>query len=85
MHLESTRVTSDGDKATLFNNYFFCVSSSGATELPSPECLLSSTACLGDNEVSLSDVYSALTSLDACKAVGPDGFSPRVLKYCVVC
>ena len=84
MHLESTKVTSDRDKATLFNNYFFSVFSSGPTELPSPESLSPPTSCLGDIEVSLSDVYSALTSLDACKAVGPDGISPRVLKICAV-
>ena len=56
--------------------------SSESIEIPSPESLPSSTSRLSDIEVSLSDVYSALTSLDVCKAVGPDGISPRVLKYC---
>ena len=52
--------------------------------LPSSDSLPSPTSGLGDIEVSLSDVYSALTTLDACKAVGPDGISPQVLKYCAI-
>ena len=84
VYLESTIATSDKDKATLFNNYFFSVFSSDSTVLPSSESLPPPTSSLGDIEISLSDVYSALTTLDACKAVGPDGISPRVLKFCAV-
>ena len=76
MHLESTKATLDMDKATLFKNYFFFVFSSGSAELLSPESLPPPNSCLSDIEVSVPDVYSALTSLDTRKAVGPDDISP---------
>ena len=69
MYLESTIATSDRDKATLLNNYFFSVFLSNSVVLPSSETPPPPTSSVGD--ISLSEVYSALTTLDACKAVGP--------------
>ena len=55
--------------------------SSGSAKLPSPESLPQPNSCLSDIEVSVPDVYSAVTSLDTSKTVRPDRISPRVLKY----
>ena len=82
MHFGATEAVSDRDKATLFTNYFFSVFSTRSTELPSPNDLPLPASSLSNIDISLSDIYNALISLDARKTQGPDGISPLVLKFC---
>jgi len=44
--------------------------------------ICTSNAILSDAVVTVSDVYEALVSLDQNKVMGPDGISPKLLKYC---
>ncbi len=70
MHDESTLVTSDLDKATLFNNFFVSVHSKTVpVQLP-----LNQPSSVGnDMDVTESDVLAALSRLDPSKATGLDG------------
>ena len=79
MQLHSVSTSSDQEKADLFNKYFFCVFSHHSLSMypfSPPSRTLSSI------EVSPSDVYQALGSLDPSKSTGIDGIGPRVLKFC---
>ena len=84
MYLGSDEATCDESKASLFNNYFYSV----FTRSPHSEINESTTEDSSDdtllNNISITptDVYEALSSLDPNKAMGPDGISPKVLKYC---
>ncbi len=78
MHDESTLVTSDLDKATLFNNFFVSVHSKTVpVQLP-----LNQPSSVGNYmDVTESDVLAALSRLDPSKATG---IGPKVLKTCSV-
>ena len=80
LHLNSAVVTTDTDKATLFNQYFhlaFTTSSSTLPDMGSPAIEL-----LQSIDISEADVYNAPTSLDHRKALGIDGIGPKILKIC---
>ena len=80
LHLNSAVVTTDADKATLFNQCFhsvFTTSSSTLPDMGSPAIEL-----LQSINVSEADVYNALASLDPNKALGIDGIGPKILKNC---
>ena len=75
------RVSDDLEKANLFNEYFFSVflkdSNLKFTYPPN-----SNTQSLYDIEISTTEVFEILSTLDVNKAPGIDGISPAVLKYC---
>ena len=80
LHLNSAVVTTDADKAALFNQYFhsvFTTSSSTLPDMGSP-----TIESLQSINISEADVYNALTSLDPNKALGIDGIGPKFLKNC---
>ena len=80
LHLNSMVATNDADKATLFNQYFHSVfttdSSTVADMGDAPTELLQSI------NITETDVYDALTSLDPNKALGIDGIGPKILMNC---
>ena len=80
LHLNSAVVTTDADKAALFNQYFHSVFTTTSSTLPD----MGSPAIesLQSINISEADVYDALTSLDPNKALGIDGFGPKILKNC---
>ena len=79
MSLDGNTVTDDGDKASLFNEYFYSVfSSSNLPDIPSS----SLGPVLTDFEITLQDVFQGLSHLKAGKAPGIDGISATVLKSC---
>ncbi len=81
MHNESTLVTSDLDKASLFNNFFVSVHSKALPVqlLPNqPSSVVNDI----DITVTVSDVLAALSRLDPSKATGLDGIGPKILKTC---
>ena len=80
LHLNSAVVTTDADKAALFNQYFHSVFTTTSSTLPD----MGSPAIesLQSINISEADVYDALTSLDPNKALGIDGIGPKILKNC---
>ena len=80
MSLNSATASSDSEKATLFNQFFYSVfqpSQSGLLppcEYPNVGQLLQSIS------ISDIDVYDALSSLHPFKTKGFDGIGPRILK-----
>ena len=68
-------------KANLFNEYFFSVflKDSNLKFTCPPN---SNTQSLHDIEISTTEVFEILSTLDVNKAPGIDGISPAVLKYC---
>ena len=50
--------------------------------LPDMNTITSDVELLQSFDISELDVYNALINLDLNKAVGIDGISPKVLKYC---
>ncbi len=82
MHNESTSVTSDLDKATLFNNFFESVHSKALPNVTVQSRSLLPTPVLNDFQISETDVLAALSHLDPSKATGIDGMGPKILKAC---
>ena len=79
MHNESTLVTSDLDKASLFNNFFVSVHSKA---LPVQLLPNQPSSVVNDIDITVSDVLAALSRLDPSKATGLDGIGPKILKTC---
>ena len=73
-------VTDDSATASLFNQYFVSVFTkedlSSLPEVP-PFC---SGFTLDQFSVTPSEVFTELSALNTCKACGPDGICPRLLK-----
>lgn len=82
MHLDSTSVHTDSEKAELFNKFFHSVFSSTTFTLPPVSDLPTPDNTLNNIEIAEQEVFEALISLDPSKAVGPDGIGPNLLKYC---
>ena len=78
------RVTDDLEKANLFNEYFFSVflKDSNLKFTCPPTGCNNNTQSLRDIEISTTEVFEILSTLDVNKAPGIDGISPAVLKYC---
>ena len=80
LQFNSTVAVTDAEKANLLNNYFssvFTCSSfhpSSSSTIPVPQETLSNL------DISITDVYTALASLDHTKAMGIDKMHPRILK-----
>ena len=79
---ESSSATSDHEKASLFNTYFYSVFTQSSFILPPVDELQVPASTLSDITVSEIDVYMALSSLDPTKAMGIYGIGPNVLKLC---
>ena len=75
------RVFDDLEKANLFNEYFFSVflKDSNLKFTCPPN---SNTQSLHDIEISTTEVFEILSTLDVNKAPGIDGIIPALLKYC---
>ena len=83
MHLGTDTATCDQDKAKLFNSYFYFVfNDKDLTNDSLTTTNETSGTSLSDIVITAEDVHEALASLDLNKAMGPDGISPKVLKYC---
>ena len=83
MHLGTDTATCDQDKARLFNSYFYSVfNDKDLTNDSLTTTNETSGASLSDIVITAEDVHEALVSLDPNKVMGPDGISPKVLKYC---
>ena len=83
MHLGTDTTTCDQDKARLFNSYSYSVFND--KDLTNDSLTITnetSGTSLSDIVITAEDVHEALVSLDPNKAMGPDGISPKVLKYC---
>ena len=83
MCLNTHTVTSDGDKASLFNKFFESVySKSDSGHHPNSTSLQTPTTVLDHLVISDTEVYTALASLDPSKTSGIDNIGPRILKSC---
>ncbi len=72
----SESATTDHDKASLFNQYFYSVFAKSSFRLPPMVELHAPDSTLSNINISQSDVYDALVSLDPTKAKGIDGIGP---------
>lgn len=82
IHLNSTFATSDSDKAFLYNRYFNSTfSSSSSSDPPSLNSFPTTNQCLSSINISDSEVYEALLSLNPTKSMGIDKISPQILKH----
>jgi len=85
MFYHDKQASTDSKKAQLFNDYFYSVFSSSNQmindfdSIPNPG---SRAGTLHDIEISHSDVFDILTSLDESKASGIDNISLKIFKYC---
>ena len=82
LYLNSSIATTDADKALLYNEYFHSVYTNSSSTLPDMNTITSDVEPLQPFDISELEVYNALISLDPNKALGIDGISPKVLKYC---
>lgn len=82
--LEQVSATSDIERASLFNGYFHSVFTHSSYILPTHDNLPNSESPLSSFEITNSEVFSILSSLDTSKASSLDDITPGVLKYCAV-
>ena len=82
LYLENILATTDFEKASLFNLYFHSVFTKSAFQLPQLNELDLPESFICDINVSESNVFNILQSLDVSKAMGCDGISPKLLKQC---
>ena len=80
LNLDSATVTTDADKAALFNQYFHSVFTTSSSTLP--DVGYPSIDSLQSIDISETDVYNVLISLDPNKALSIDGIGPKILKNC---
>ena len=84
VNLDDTLASSDVDKASLFNSYFYSVFVRSSYQLPPVGDLERPSSYLSEVSFSELDVFRALRSLDPSKAMGHDGISPKLLKNCAL-
>ena len=84
VNLDDTLASSDVDKASLFNSYFYSVFVRSSYQLPPVGDLKRPSSYLSEVSFSELDVFRALRSLDPSKAMGYDGISPKLLKTCAL-
>ena len=83
VYLDNIQESEPVAKCALFNTFFNSTFSNPVlSPPPGPGHLPDSF--FDQLVISESDVYEVLSSLDPLKAVGPDGISPTVLKFCAV-
>jgi len=82
MYLGTDTAISDQDKAKLFNNYFYSVFNDRLCPVHfDVSSSIGNDTLLSYAVITTADVHQASCSLDPNKAIGPDGVSPKVLKY----
>ena len=80
----STSATSDLEKASLFNVYFYSVHMQYTCTLP-PLTVIRTLQCTCNNIViSEEEVLQELSTLDPSKAARCDSIGPRILKHCAL-
>lgn len=80
----SDRASSDADRANMFNRYFHSIFTVSSMSLPAHCDLPDCSPLLCSINISDSDVFAVLSSLDVTKAKGLDGLGPSVLKFCAL-
>ena len=78
---DSSTASTDFDKANLFNHYFYSVFHS-PSKLPDIDELPTISDSLHAINITITNVYEALISLNIDKSTGIDDISPRVLQSC---
>jgi len=74
---------SDQDKVKLFKDYFYSVCNDRLSPIQfDASSSNGNDTLLSDVVITTADVHQALCSLDPNKVIGPDGVSPKILKYC---
>ena len=81
MFIDTLEATSDQDKASLFNEYFYSVFTPSSFDTSLMGDISASATAITNIVISDTDVYSVLASLDPSKSSGIDGIGPKVLKY----
>ncbi len=81
LHLGDQTATEPLKIAELFNQHFFSVFSKPDSN-PLPALNHTPTVAVNRLVIPQRDVLQVLKELDTSKAVGPDGFSPKLLKEC---
>ena len=84
MHLDARSVSSDSDKAFLFNLFFESVYSKPLSNTLQDHDSAQQQATLDCINITDMDVLTALTNLDPSKARGIDGIGPRLLSTCAL-
>ena len=79
--LDYATTSTDSEKTFLFKSYFHSVFCTTSFILPPMANLPSPNSTLANMEITESDIFEVLTSLDPSKAVAPDGIGPNLLKY----
>ena len=80
LHINSTMVSADMDRANAFNQYFYSVFKEGQTTLHNCVDLPSNHNCICSIGISTEEVFNALINLDSNKGSGLDNIGPRILK-----
>ena len=78
--MDQTIIYDDQKKAEAFNDFFIGHSSLDTSNANLPPDTIAHNNTLNHIEVTSQDVLDILLNLNAKKASGPDGISPRVLK-----
>ena len=84
VRLGSSVVTSDHDRASLFNQFFHSVFTISSYTLPSIDSLPQPPLTIDDLPISHMEVLTALQSLNPSKSMGIDGIGPRLLTNCAL-
>ena len=84
LFFDDTHATSDSEKATLFNFYFFSVFTRSTFQLPLLHEVPLPESYICDVNISESDVFKVLQCLDETKAMGYDGIGPKLLHQCAL-
>ena len=84
VRLGSSIVTSDLDRASLFNQFFHSVFTRGSLTLPSLDSLPQPLLTINDLIISQMEVLTALQSLNPSKSMGIDGIGPKLLVKCAL-
>ena len=84
LYLDNSSACSHQDIAILFNEYFHSVFTSSSNALPSPSDLPFICNFLTSIDIQDMDVYQAMLSLNASKAMGCDSITPWILQSCTL-
>ena len=82
MHFNDKQASTSFNQAQLFNQFFHSVFTHSSCDFPLPPGLLTNRVTLSNIDISPTDVFQALYSLDPNKAPGIDSINPALLKYC---
>ena len=80
----SSYASDDVDRGNLFNEYFHSVFTQSSYSLPPDDEILMPARSLGSIEITASDVFDVLSTLDPSKAMGTDGIGPRIIRECAL-